>query len=345
MIVLSWDVGVINLAYAVIDYNPDKKIPYKLLAWDKLNILDKINLNYTCCAKMENRKVVGKKRNSGSKSKSAFESLKTCGKKASKCVHNPITKEVYGYCKTHKSHGLTREVKFNELIQQRYVEYNLDENHGEPAYCTHYMNGKDDNQCGRAAKYVDVDTMNYFCKTHYLQDFNTKKKSSGLQDIKNSTTGKVSVEVLRDQLIERLDGIIEKIVGLGVEKVLIENQPSVKNPRMKSVSMIINSYFAIRCKRDKIHGSCIKDIQFMCPANKLKLSDDNKLEKYKAERAKKGEACDETKKYKLTKESAVEYTRKLLKYYPEWIEYFDTFKKKDDLADCFIQGLYYLTKR
>ena len=73
----------------------------------------------------------------------------------------------------------------------------------------------------------------------------------------------------------------------------------------------------------------------MSPSNKIKLSKDKKLV---AE-------ADKTKKYKLTKKLAVDYVKALLDTdLNNFKDYFLGVKKKDDLADAFLQGAYYLTK-
>ena len=42
----------------------------------------------------------------------------------------------------------------------------------------------------------------------------------------------------------------------------------------------------------------------------------------------------------MTKSLAVSYTKRLIKG-TEWEEYLEKYKKKDDMADSFLQGMYY----
>ena len=48
MKVLSWDVGIINLAFCLIDYNKDTK-DYKILDWDIINLTDREKMKCTEC--------------------------------------------------------------------------------------------------------------------------------------------------------------------------------------------------------------------------------------------------------------------------------------------------------
>jgi hypothetical protein len=55
---------------------------------------------------------------------------------------------------------------------------------------------------------------------------------------------------------------------------------------------------------------------------------------------------DSYAKYKKTKESSIQYTKELLRCSKRMddLNYFNKFKKKDDLADTLLQGLFYANK-
>ncbi len=72
------------------------------------------------------------------------------------------------------------------------------------------------------------------------------------------------------KLIEKLNNIPELLI---VDEVLIENQPVIKNPTMKSVMIMLHTYFVSKgLSVDKHITSTIKSIHMICPANKLKTS-------------------------------------------------------------------------
>tara|TARA_Y100000389_G_scaffold205099_1_gene263126 strand:- start:8520 stop:9287 length:768 start_codon:yes stop_codon:yes gene_type:complete len=103
-------------------------------------------------------------------------------------------------------------------------------------------------------------------------------------------------------------------VFLNVDKVLIENQIGPIANRMKSIQGMITQFFIMKN---------ISNIEFLSSSNKLK-------EYYK-------EKCN----YKKRKQLSIEITEKYIKL-SKWESYFSTHKKKDDLADSYLQGLWYI---
>jgi hypothetical protein len=101
-----------------------------------------------------------------------------------------------------------------------------------------------------------------------------------------------------------------------IDKIIIENQLT---NRMKSIQGMLAQYFIMNNKTD---------IQFISATNKLK---------YFVEEGKKTE-------YKERKKMGVEITNTILtnKNAQEHLSFFIKHKKKDDLADSFLQGMWYL---
>jgi hypothetical protein len=115
--------------------------------------------------------------------------------------------------------------------------------------------------------------------------------------------------------------------------VLIENQPCMKNPVMKSLQMMIFSYFVLRGKDMAANTS----VKLISAANKLKVKHKDKIS---------DAVKEETNKYKKNKKSSVEitayYLRNVLNVTEEFHNVFATSKKKDDLADSFLQAIHFL---
>jgi hypothetical protein len=103
-----------------------------------------------------------------------------------------------------------------------------------------------------------------------------------------------------------------------VDKVLIENQVSPIANRMKSLQGMIAQYFIMKD---------VDDIDFISASNKLKPFIKTKTT------------------YAERKKLGIEITQNILKdkLFIDKLEYFNNHKKKDDLADAFLQVLWYIS--
>ena len=161
----------------------------------------------------------------------------------------------------------------------------------------------------------------------------------------------------RSLLFENIPRKLHEIPQLfDADIVVIENQPSLKNPQMKSIQMILYSYFLILGKIiGNEHGGYIDKIEFCSASNKLKVYDGPVIvleQKVPRKKAQTEEIVQDvpvkksnTIKYADKKRLAIEHTKYFLQKNPEYIDFFNNHKKKDDLADSFLQGLYYLGKK
>ena len=125
---------------------------------------------------------------------------------------------------------------------------------------------------------------------------------------------------------------------MNVDEVLIENQPSLRNPTMKTISSLLYSYFVMRGIIDKdTTKSKLNLIKFVSPSNKLKIDKDTTNTIIGDDEKK----DDNSKKvYKLTKNLGVKYCTALIN--DEDKKTLDKYKKKDDMCDSFLQGFQYL---
>ena len=106
------------------------------------------------------------------------------------------------------------------------------------------------------------------------------------------------------------------IKNYDVNRVIIENQMANKSSKMATIQGMLSQYFI-----DKN----IYNIEYISSSNKLKLFIKKKLS------------------YKEKKKMSVAITDNILiSSYNDWVSHFNNYKKKDDLADAFLQGLWYL---
>jgi len=178
---------------------------------------------------------------------------------------------------------------------------------------------------------------------------------------------KYDVNVISIILFKKLDELmadISKNTNIKssdmIDYILIENQPSLKNPKMKTIQVLVYSYFMIRTKidvvdivdtdnidykiNDKIddnNNNCdimtnTPNIQFVSALGKLKYCKDEEIEKM----------FNHLKsKYTIRKKKGIEYCKKYMsdKDIPN-NNFFESNKKKDDLADSYLQAVQFMFK-
>tara|TARA_B110000967_G_C18736468_1_gene485355 strand:+ start:149 stop:877 length:729 start_codon:yes stop_codon:yes gene_type:complete len=182
-------------------------------------------------------------------------------------------------------------------------------------------------RCKKVAsnKVIVHDTVLGFCKLKTCQKellgSYTKRQ---IKKYKKINANHVGLDILGSNIYHGLMAL-KNLDNL--DYVLIENQPVLKNPKMKSIQMIIYSFFMFMAETPK---SAHKTILFN-PSTKLKVYD--------------GPTIKTTikNKYAIRKFLSVEYTKYFLNktQNTNWIEFFNDNSKKDDLADAYLQALTY----
>ena len=179
--------------------------------------------------------------------------------------------------------------------------------------CEH-INTKN-NKCDNNASFINDEIL--LCSQH-----SKNKKYINIKKYKNSNNtifniGILLIKKIKEKGFDKLD----------IEDVLLENQPCLKNPTMKSIQMILYSYFLNLL----IEKTIIKKVELINARNKLKAYKGDPIE------------CNITNKYKKTKYLAVVYCEKMIINEDIIIKnLFKESKKKDDLSDSYLQGIYYI---
>ena len=171
-------------------------------------------------------------------------------------------------------------------------------------------------QCEKQSSYI-IDQKDYYCSVH-SKGFTKKKKLNTNYDLCK----------LSQKCIEKL----RTIDMTNIQHVIIENQPALKNPTMKSIQMIIYTFFILEGLMNE--ESTVTNVQMINARNKLKVYDGPLIE------------CKLKGKYAQNKYLSVEYTKHMICDECESIRsIYNESKKKDDLADCYLQGIYYIQKK
>ena len=174
-------------------------------------------------------------------------------------------------------------------------------------------------ECQKSATFMvtcDNGETKYSCTTH-TKKYKKKKKLNNDRDIFNLS------KILINELNLKTD-------FLNHDVICIENQPALKNPVMKTVQMILYSYFMIEgATKNKL----VEQVHMINARNKLKVYKGPPVE------------CKYKEKYKRNKYLSVEYTKNMiLNEEKKFIDLFTESKKKDDLADAYLQGIYFIEK-
>ena len=180
-------------------------------------------------------------------------------------------------------------------------------------------------RCGKQSvcRYVAQDKS--FCAVH------KKKAEPGIACV-YFDRNKVSLDDVYETMVNKLDAFFRKhgCASEKIDTVIIEKQPP-NNPRMRAIMNVLHSYFVIRGKVDHLGGLCLNDIHLIDAKHKLTVY--------------KGPPIDVThlkKKYDQRKFLSVAYTRQMLQGAGGVLQHFeDAGAKKDDLADCFLQAIYF----
>ena len=174
----------------------------------------------------------------------------------------------------------------------------------------------------------------------YITEINGKKCYYCTTHIKHKSLGKIKKKKINTNhdMMNLSQICIKNLKTLNLENissVLIENQPALKNPVMKSIQMIIYTFFIIEGVMKE--SSSIKSVHMVNARNKLKV--------YKGEPVSIPFKNDKKNKYKINKFLSVEYTKNMIQNQTDEIKYiFNSSKKKDDLADSYLQGIYWIEK-
>lgn len=274
MLILSFDVGIKNLAYSITKYNKEtKKVEIK--EWGIINLL-----------------------------KDKIDSQKKCDKCTKFATCKTINNELH-YCKKHQK--LIKEIrpfileKFDKKLDKCYLD-----------------------DCKKKVKYILNGKK--ICASHKVQLQKEYNKTYRVLKIKTVNCKTVAIDEILIKIIKEFN---EKYLHfLLCDKVLIELQPVLKGPKMKTISNHIYSYFLI-------NGVCnesldMKSVSYINASNKLKFFDENKAKDLKI--------------YKNRKKIGIENTKIVLEKLNQetFTKIFEESKKKDDLADALLQTLYFL---
>jgi hypothetical protein len=342
---MSFDVGIKNMAYCIFEVNRTNtnNPPFKIKDWNVLNLMEKEEPHLFCnchSTKIKEKKekipkkikkVVSLKKdfqslenffvNSNSNSNNIQEPLiipetkgiKLCGRAAK------FKKGDLYYCEKHSKTQTTHIIPTKKISPSSLKKEGFEE---LSKICAEYsILGEGEIVKTKRAILEKMDT---FFKQKCLETI-TEPRSKTAGDTDLIVVGKNMKKLLNEiPEIERID------------RVIIENQISPIANRMKTVQGMLAQYFIM--KNNDIQ------IDFISSANKLKCFAKSNM---KPEENIKSEESS-SQKYSQHKKDGVFYTLQILEknaWLQCWYSQVSQSKKKDDLADSFLQGLWFLNSR
>lgn len=139
---------------------------------------------------------------------------------------------------------------------------------------------------------------------------------------------KPTINQLSMTIFKVMDDIVSKVPT--VDYVLIENQPSRINGAMKTIQMIIYSYFQYK----KYKENQITDV-LLISANRKTIDHPYEINM---------EECKSSNKYTQRKWKSVQLTDKYIEQNDSLKTILKNHKKKDDLCDAFLQAISWMRK-
>ena len=311
MKILSIDIGIKNLAYAILEVtnantnanananantNLDKNSivtgtqDFKIIKWDVINLCNKfIPCSNTSCSKQAN-----------------------------------FHKNANFYCKNHT----------------KKTEYSL------PLCNIKTLHKQSVANLSTLIEKYDLKIEKPINKAGLIKTLEDYLNTTCFEAIENVNANNVNLIDLGISLKNELNELFNNYDLASIDQIIIENQISPIANRMKSIQGMISQYF-IDCNNH--------NIVFISATNKLKafLNKDKEKDKEKAvdkdKSLEKEKSADKDKKisYNERKKLSICYTKQLLenKNMLADLTYFVKHSKKDDLADCLLQGIYYLDNK
>ena len=305
MRILSIDIGIKNLAFCLIN---DTIVEQWSVIDLSASLVEPVDADHKCSCVTKTK---------GPCTKTAF-----------------YTKEGRHFCKTHANGHLLYLVCPPELLLKSLKKCKIGE---LKDLCTKYK----------------IPTNFSLKKEQLLNILNQHRENNCFQELAKApkvNASKIDLVTIGKAIKTKFDEVF--VTAGKIDTVLIENQISPIANRMKTIQGMVAQYFILKeiCDNIQFVSAGHKLNQFLKgDVNNALVEDDDEENVVVSESTEsiEGAATVNTATYKDRKQSGIAKCIEELGKATEnkkWIPVLQTHKKKDDLADCFLQGFWYINK-
>jgi hypothetical protein len=320
MRVISFDVGIKNMAYCIFELGNKDETIFKIIDWKTVNLMNEEDIckpvvTLCSCNNKPKKGVITKCSRHAKYTKSVSDIVQYfCDKHA---------KETTEYIIPDKSH---QHVFINKMTTEQLLELSN----------KYSINVSNTNEQPTRKKLVGL-----------LVSYLKTKSFEVIKNIKQKTSKETDLISIGHNMRRELNKISDFNL---ITNIIIENQISTLAARMNSIQGMLVQYFIMRMDNDSNNTPVI---EFISSSNKLKGLPPIIGEKIKPILSKKEKntlTVEQTNKsvvnskYKDHKKDGLYHCSLFLQnnmFLKEWTKVLDS-KKKDDYADCFLQGIWYI---
>jgi hypothetical protein len=304
MKILSFDVGAIHLAYCLLEINPEKIPHFSIKEWNVVNLCDYETTHKTCCECENLPKYIHPISNIG-----------YCVKH-SRAIKNIVVAPKLAY----KIKKLNKSL----LISNIWIPLLKSLKSQEESVLTYIKEKSFMKLESVSFKDLTPEYLSSFKKDELLFQVHSVIQRFTWRSKERKTIDQVTAIQMGKHLKMYMDALKkEQKWSELVDKVVIENQLGNLAVKMMRIQGMITQYFI---------DNNVENIEYMPATKKLSGEFIGELSgMYEIDNV-------ETASYSERKKSSIMIVSQLMKDC-EWQKYFNQHKKKDDLADCLLQGL------
>ena len=326
---ISFDIGIKNMAFCFFDTSTSS--PPSIQKWEVLNLMDETApIQKVVCTCHLKTKVPKKK----------VENIviKTCGKTAKYqkngeffCEKHACSHETYLIPKKEHSPASLKKLKVDGLMElaNKYGVFSKNTNNNSEKIDALFAQKREQVLIPTTKKDILEKTLAFF----------DEKCFQVLQVSKKKTANETDLLSIGRNMTRLLDQYPELVESPGTY-VILENQISTIANRMKTIQGMLAQYFIMRGRPDIY-------IEFVSSANKLKdFPKTNALGAASGESSGAATAAATSNSYKQHKKDGITFCKQFLEKNSTWTPWSYALEsvKRDDLADSFLQGIWYLKR-